>query len=266
MAKTNVPCCSGALLLLAALVCAGPTNAQDPAGARIAQNGELRVALVTSNPVLVTRNSEGQLAGVSVDLANALGAKLGLPVHLVPYENVVRYNQSIGKDEWDVSFTPRDLSRTAQLAFSDPFVEVDDSYVARPGSGLRTPDEVDRPGVKVAVIQGSATDGFLSHTLKHALIVRLVGGGLVSAREALSFGRTDVYADYTHIAYRLEAEIPGATVLVAPFNVARMSIAIPKANAAALPMVNAFIHDAKRDGVIADAVKRADLRGVRPAR
>jgi polar amino acid transport system substrate-binding protein len=157
------------------------------------------------------------------------------------------------------------LSRAAQLAFSDPFMQVDDSYVARPGSALRTPDEVDRPGVKVAVIQGSATDGFLSHTLKHALIVRLLGG-LVSAREALSFGRVDVYADYTHIAYRLQAEIPGATVLVAPFNVARMSIAIPKANAAALPIVNDFIHDAKRDGVIADAVKRADLRGVRPAR
>jgi polar amino acid transport system substrate-binding protein len=265
MAKTSVPRFSGALLLLAALVCTGSSNAQDQAGARIGQNGELRVALITSNPVLVTRNSEGQLAGVSVDLANALGAKLGLSVHLVPYENVVRYNQSIGKDEWDVSFTPRDLSRTAQLAFSDPFMQVDDSYVARPGSALRTPDEVDRPGVKVAVIQGSATDGFLSHTLKHALIVRLLGG-LVSAREALSFGRADVYADYTHIAYRLQAEIPGATVLVAPFNVARMSIAIPKANAAALPIVNDFIHDAKRDGVIADAIKRADLRGVRPAR
>jgi polar amino acid transport system substrate-binding protein len=265
MAKTSVPRFSGALLLLVTLVCTSLTNAQDQTGVSLAQNGELRVALITSNPMLVMRNSDGQLAGVSVDIANALGAKLGLPFHLVPYENVVRYNQSIGKDEWGVSFTPRDLSRAAQLAFSDPFMQVDDSYVARPGSVLRTPDEVDRPGVKVAVTQGSATDGFLSHTLKHALIVRLLGG-LVSAREALSFGRTDVYADYTHIAYRLQAEIPGATVLVAPFNVARMSIAIPKANAAALPIVNDFIHDAKRDGVIADAVKRADLRGVRPAR
>lgn len=144
-------------------------------------------------------------------------------------------------------------------------MEVDDSYVARPGSILRTPDEVDRPGVKVAVIQGSATDSFLSRTLKNAVLVRLVGG-LVSAREAISFGRADVYADYTHIAYRLEAEIPGATVLLAPFNVARMSIAIPKANAAALPIVNDFVHDARRDGVIANAIKRADLRGARPGR
>jgi polar amino acid transport system substrate-binding protein len=252
-------------LLLAAVVCANSTNAQQQPDTSIAPRGELRVALITSNPVLVTRNPEGQLGGVSVDLANALGAKLGIPVRLVPYENIVRYNQSIGKDEWDVGFAPRDLSRTAQLAFSDPFMEIDNSYVARPRSMLSTPDEVDRPGIKVAVAQGSATDGFLSRTLKNAQIVRLVGG-LVSAREALSFARADVYADYTQIAYLVQAEIPGATVIVAPFNVVRISIAVPKNTAAALPVVNDFIHDAKQNGVIAEAIKRAELRGARPGR
>lgn len=90
--------------------------------------------------------------------------------------------------------------------------------------------------------------------------------GFVTAQEALSFGRADVYADYTQIAYRLEAEVPGVMVLVGPFNVARMSIAVPKNNAAALPTVNDFIHDAKHDGVIAAAIKTAGLRGVRPGR
>lgn len=265
MAKMAVSGLGRALLFLAALVCTSSTNAQEHGNADITPKGELRVALIASNPVLVTHNPEEQFAGVSVDLANALAAKLGKAVRWVPYESIVRYHQSIGKDEWDVAFAPRDLSRTAQLAFSDPFMEVDDSYIARRGSMLKTPDEVDRPGIKVAVAQGSATDGFLSRTLKNALIVRLAGG-LVSAREVLSFGRVDVYADYTHIAYRMEAEIPGATVLVAPFNMVRMSIALPKSNAAALPIVNDFIHDVKRNGVITEAVNRAGLRGARPAR
>lgn len=256
----------GRILLLAAVpVCIGPTEAQQQAGASVAPKGELRAALIVSNPVLVTRSPDGQLGGVSVDLANAFGAKLGIPVRLVPYENLVRYNQSIGKDEWDVGFAPRDLSRTGHFAFSDAFLEADNSYVARPGSMLTTLDEVDRPGIKVAVAQGSAVDGFLTRTLKNAQIVRLTGG-LVSAQQTLSFGRADVYADYTHLAYRIAAEVPGATVLVAQFDLVRMSIAVPKTNAAALPIVNDFIHQAKREGTIAESIKSAGLRGVRPGR
>jgi len=265
MPKKHLSGFIGKALLAIALLGGSNASAQQRAGASVAPKGELRVALIMSNQVLVTRSLDGKLAGVSVDLANAFGAELGIPVRLVPYENIVRYNQSIGKDEWDVGFAPRDLSRTAQLAFSDTFMEVDDSYVARPGSMLSTPDEVDRTGIKVAGTQGSATDGFLSRTLKNAQIVRLTGG-LLSPRDVLSFGRADVYADYTDIAYRVQAEVPGATVLVAPFNVVRLSIAVPKSNAAALPIVNAFINDAKRNGLIADAIKRAGLRGARPGR
>jgi polar amino acid transport system substrate-binding protein len=258
--------CFGALLLVAAaLGCATPTNAQERAGASVAPKGELRVAVITSMPVLVTRNLEGKLTGVTVDLANAFASTLGLPVRMVPYENIVHYNQSIGRDEWDVGFAPRDLSRAGQLAFSYPFMEVDNSYVARSGIMLNTPDQVDRPNIKVAVAQGSAIDGFLTRTLKNAQIVRLVGG-FDAAREALLFGRVDAYADSTQIAYRLVAEVPGATVLVAPLNVVQISIAVPKNNSAALPIVNEFIHDSKRDGVIAEAIMRADLRGARPGR
>jgi hypothetical protein len=44
-----------------------------------------------------------------------------------------------------------------------------------------------------------------------------------------------------------------------------MSIAVPKQNAAALSIVDEFVRDAKRDGLIAQAIARAALRGVRPA-
>ena len=108
----------------------------------------------------------------------------------------------------------------------------------------------------MAVLQGSAADGFLTRTLTRAQIIRIVDG-LVSAREALSFGRADVFADYTHIAYLVQAEVPGAIVLITPFSVVRMTVAIPKSNAAALPIVNDFIVKAKKDGVITDAIKKS---------
>jgi polar amino acid transport system substrate-binding protein len=230
-----------------------------------ARSDDLRVALVMSNSALAVRNPDGQISGLAVDLGKALAAKRQVNLKLVPYENVVRFNQSIGKEDWDVAFVPRDLSRTGQLAFSDVWLEVDNGYVARPGLSLRTPDEVDRAGTKVAVSQGSPLDGALSRTLKQAEIVR-IPGGIVEAREALAYRRADVLAETMPVAYRIVAELPGATVLVGRVNALRVVIAVPKKDAAALPALNEFLRDAKRDGVLAEAIKKANLRGVRSPR
>jgi polar amino acid transport system substrate-binding protein len=231
---------------------------------KLAPKGELRAALLVSNPVLVTRRADGQLGGVSVELARAFATKLSVPIRLMPYENPARYNESLGKDEWDIGLAARDPSRGEHLAFSDVFMEVDNGYVARPGLSLSAADEVDRAGIKVAVAQGSAPDGFLTRTLKNAEIIR-VPGGLAPAREALADGRADVYGENVHLASRIAAEQPGAKVLDGRFNLVQMSIAVPKHNAATLPIVDEFVRDAKRDGLIAQLIARADLRGVRPA-
>jgi polar amino acid transport system substrate-binding protein len=239
----------------------GASHAIDDASL-LAPKGKLRVALIVSNLALVNRDPNGEFSGVAIDLAKALADSLGAVTQLVPYDNPTRYNLSLGKDEWDVAFTPRDLSRTTQLAFSNAFMEADNSYVARASLSLAMAQDVDRAGIKVAVAQGSPLDGFLTRTLKNAEIVR-VPAGLTGAAEALSFGRADAYADNTTQAYRIAAEVPGATVLLGRFNTAQMTIAIPKSNVAALPILNDFLAGAKRDGVIGDAIKAAGLRGVR---
>jgi polar amino acid transport system substrate-binding protein len=238
-------------------------RAQSDAATKLAPKGELRAALIVSNPVLVTRGADGQLGGVSVELARRFATKLSVPIRLIPYENPARYNESLGKDEWDIGLAARDPSRGEYLAFSDVFMEVDNGYVARPGLSLKAADEVDRAGIKVAVAQGSAPDGFLTRTLKNAEIIR-VPGGLAPAREVLADGRADVYGENVHLASRIAAELPGAKVLDGRFNLVQMSIAVPKHNAATLAIVDEFVRDAKRDGLVAQLIARADLRGVRP--
>jgi len=239
------------------------SRAQAQSRSPVTAGGELRAAVIVSNPVLVTPASDGQLGGVSIELARAFAAKLGAPLRVIPYENPARYNESLGKNEWDIGLAARDPRRAEHLVFSEVFMEVDNGYVARPGSPLRSADEVDRPGIRVAAAQGSAPDGFLTRTLRNAEIIR-VPGGLGPAREALSSGRSDVYGENIHLAHRIAAELAGATVLDGRFNVVQMSIAVPKASASALPTVNEFVGDAKRTGIIADAIARASLRGVRP--
>jgi len=239
-------------------------RAQSEALTTLAPKGELRAALIVSNPVLVTRGADGQLGGVSVELARALATKLGVSIRMTPYENPARYNESLGKDEWDIGLAARDPSRGEHLAFSDVFMEVDNGYVARPGLSLKTADDVDHGGVKIAVAQGSAPDGFLTRTIKNAEILR-IPGGLAPAREVLATGRADVYGENVHLASRIAAELPGAVVLDGRFNLVQMSIAVPKEKAATLTIVNEFVREAKRDGLITRSIASAGLRGVRTA-
>jgi polar amino acid transport system substrate-binding protein len=252
------------LVLVVSLIAINQLHAQNDDTRRLTPKGELRAALIVSNSVLVTRNPQGQLGGVLIDITNALAAKLGVPLHAVPYENVEHYNQSIGKDEWDVALTPRDLSRIERLGFSEPLLVVDYGYVTRAGSSLMSADEVDRAGIKVAVIEHSPADGLLTRTLKNATIVRLPQG-IDEARQALAFRRADVYADNTQITYLISANVAGARTLVGHFSSVNMTFAVPKSNAASLSTLNEFVHDAKHDGVIAEAIKHAGLLGIRPA-
>jgi polar amino acid transport system substrate-binding protein len=255
----------GATLLFVASLFATQLYAQSSEVQRLAPSGELRVAFIMSNSALVKRTPEGQYSGVFFDLANGLAAKIGVPIHPVPYNNIENYNRSIGKDEWDVALSPRDLSRIERLGFSEPLLAVENGYVVRSGSSLLSADEVDRTGIKVAVAEHSPADGFLSRTLKKAKIVRLPTG-IDEARQALTFGSADVYADNADSAYLIAAQVPGATVLVGRFNSVPITFAVPKSNAAALSFLNNYIHEAKHDGVIADAIKHAGLRGVRALR
>ena len=90
-------------------------------------------------------------------------------------------------------------------------------------------------------------------------------GGLVPAREALASGRADAYGENAHLAHRIAAELQGAFILDGRFNVVQMSIAVPKANSDALPLVNEFVCEAKGNNLIAEVISRAGLRGVTPA-
>ena len=228
----------------------------------LAPTGTLRAALIASNPVLVSRRPDGALGGVSVAVARALAAHLGVPIELKPYDNPARYNESLATDDWDIGLAARDPSRAEHLAFSVTFMEVDNGYVARPGAAPTNAEEVDRPGVKIAVAQGSAPHTVLSRLIKNAEIVP-VPGGFEPARETLATGKADVYGENLHLAHRIADALPGARVLPGRFNVVQMAIGVRKRAAMALPTVDEFVNRIRSDGTVQKAIAEAGLRGVR---
>ena len=257
--------------LLAAL--AGPCGvalAQPSSAARqaLAPTGRLRAALIVSNPVLVRRDAAtGNLGGVSVELATALAGHLGVPLEPVPYANPARYAESLSREiPWDVGFAARDPARGEFLDFSPNFMEVDNVFLVPAGSRLARASEVDQPGIRVAVPQGSAPDLFLTRTLRNAEVVR-VPGGADQGVEVLASGRADAYGENAHLLHGVMGRLPaGARILEGRFNVVRMAIAVPKGrDPAGMGFLAQFVAQAKRDGTVARAIERAGLRGVHVA-
>jgi polar amino acid transport system substrate-binding protein len=224
--------------------------------------GKLRAAVIASNPVLVTRLPDGTLAGVSVAVARALASHLDVPIELKPYDNPARYNESLTTDDWDVGLAARDPARGDHLAFSETFMEVDNGYVARPDATPTKAEEVDRPGVKIAVAQGSAPHTVLRSLIRNAEIVP-VPGGFEPAREVLAKGQADVCGENLHLAHRIADAFPGAHVLPGQFNVVQMAIGVRKRAASSVPAVDEFVKQIRSDGTVQKAIAEAALRGVR---
>ena len=228
----------------------------------LAPTGTLRAALIASNPVLVIRRSDGTISGVSVAVARALAADIGVPLELKPYDNPARYNESLATDDWDVGIAARDPARGEQLAFSVTFMEVDNGYVARPDAAPTNADEVDRAGIKIAVAEGSAPHNVLRRVIKNAELVP-IPGGFEAARDALASSRADVYGENLHLGHRIADAIAGARVLPGRFNVVQMAVGVRKRSAASLPAVDELVKRICADGTVQKAIAEAGLRGVR---
>ena len=78
----------------------------------LAPTGRVRVAINYGNAVLAQRNPEtGKLSGVSVDIAEELGRRLGVPLTLVPFDAAGKVSAAATKDIWDVAFLAGDPER-----------------------------------------------------------------------------------------------------------------------------------------------------------
>jgi polar amino acid transport system substrate-binding protein len=247
------------------IAAAASAAAQSPATRELAPSGRLRVALIGSNPVLVTRSADGKAGGVSVVLGEFIAAKLGLPFEPVVYATPAAYTESFGKGEWDLGIGAKDASRAEKLDFSPDFMLVDNVFVAAPGRNFADAAAVDRPGVKVAVGKNNAADHFLTGALKTAEIVR-IADDLDSAVTTLKTGAADVIGVNVLAAYRIADRLSGAAVVPGQYNIVHMAVAVPKGRSpAALAELSRIVREANGSGVVANAITDAGLPGVRPA-
>ena len=265
VASGHGTCGSIALALLLVAGCASAPSVPPAARAELASTGKLRVGLILSNQVLVTKDpSTGELRGVTVNLGKALAQRLGVPFEPVGYANPAALVKSFGANEWDIAFLAFDPARAKEVDFSPPYMEVDNTYLVTAKSKVGTVELADQAGVTIAVPERSAPDLFLSRNLKSAKVMR-VPGGADAAIEALKSGKADAYAENAHMLSLYADRLPGARVLEGRYTVIQHAVATPKGKMAASEYMKTFVEEAKSDGTVAEAIRAAGLRRTRVA-
>ena len=228
---------------------------------RFAPTGVLRASINLGNPILASRDpATGKALGVSIDLAMALGRRLGVDVEWITFDTAGRSVQAVADEYADIGFFAIDPARGAKIAFTAAYVLIEGFYLVRNESLIKTNADVDRPEHHVVVGQGSAYDLYLSRELKHAQIVRAPSSPTV-VRTFLA-QQLEVAAGVKQQLAQQAAGETGLRLLPERFMVIQQAMGMPKSRGdeAAL-FLRQFVEEMKTSGFVADALARHGISG-----
>ncbi len=228
----------------------------------LAPEAKLRAVINLGNPILAQRDAQtGAPVGVSVDLSMELARRLGVEPELVVVEKAADSVAAVTEGRADVGFFAIDPARGAGIAFTAPYLLIEGAYLVRADSPLSVNEEVDRPGTRVVVGQGSAYDLYLSRELKHAEIVRAPSSPDV-VPTFLAQG-LDVAAGVKQQLEMDAARQPGLRLLPGRFMVIQQAMGIAKPRGAeAAFWLSVFVEEMKASGFVAAALQRHRVEGV----
>lgn len=225
----------------------------DPAVvADLAPTGVLRASINLGNPVLAQGTGD-RPAGVTVDLAREIAERLGVPVSFTCFDAARKSFGALTSGAADIAFLAIEPAREAEVSFTAPYVIIEGVYAVPDGSPITTAAEVDRPGMRVGVSEGSAYDLFLSRTLAHAEVVRGADGIDVFREQGL-----EVAAGVRQPLSRHVASDPGLRLVEPRFMEIRQAVATTKTRTeAAIAFLAEFVETVKASGFVADALARS---------
>jgi polar amino acid transport system substrate-binding protein len=243
--------------LLAGL--AGTAFALDDTVRDIAPTGALRVAVAVgpaASTFWATRDpSSGQARGVTVELAKAAAEKLHVPLKLVEYPNSGGIAAAAAKDAWDITFMPADAEREKYVDQGPSYVVYESSYLLRAGSDIKEMAGVDRAGIRVGVIDGTATSRTVAKALKNASLTSFPKPE--PAAELMAAGKLDALAMGRDALADLAKTLPGSRVLDGAVQSTGVVVAVPKNRAATRDWAAQFVEAAKGDGTVRHAFDSA---------
>ncbi len=239
----------------------------DPPIADLVQDGAIRLALFL--PQYSKDPATGAVRGlgpgvVMLEIARALAARAGAKLLIVEQPTPRAALDCIKAGGCEFAFLGIEPSRAAEIDFTPAVFQFDYSFLVPAGSTLRQFGDVDRAGIRIAVVRNHASTMALTGMVKHA---ELVGFDLPDDTfDALRGGKAEAFAAPRPILVDYAAKLPGSRVLDEGYGVNRVGIAVAKHRAGLRSYFSQFVEEAKASGLIGRLIENrglGDRRGFR---
>jgi polar amino acid transport system substrate-binding protein len=219
----------------------------------LAPTGVLRAALNLNNPVLV-QGTPTAPAGVAVDIANEIAARLGVPVELRCFGGARESFEAAVAGQVDICFLAIEPARAAEIAFTAPYVLIEGVYAVPRESPLTTVAAVDSAGVRIGVKHGSAYDLFLTRTLRDATVIR----SSIEGTEAFVTGHLEAAAGVREPMTEFVAAHPEYRLIEGRFMEIPQAVGTVKTRRhETTQLLHDLIEELKATGFVADALRRS---------
>lgn len=228
-------------IIIAALLCAAGCS-------RPRSANELVVGMDLSYPPFETIDAAGRPAGISVEIAEALGAYLGRPVRIenIPFTGLVP-SLKTRKIDCVISSMTDTPERRGSISFSDPYLKVGLALLVAKNSGIASIADLDRPGKTLAVRQGTTGEVWARANIKAAKILSLEKEA--SAVLEVTQGKADAFLYDQMSVWKNAKEQPATTrAILAPVQTESWAVGLRTGDDELRAQVNGFIESFRASG------------------
>ncbi|MDR0276593.1 MAG: transporter substrate-binding domain-containing protein [Paucimonas sp.] len=218
----------------------------------LAPNGILRAAINFGNPVLAQPGADGEPHGVSVALAKSLADELGVGLELRTYDAAGKVFAALEENAWTLAFLAIEPVRAAQISFSEPYVLIEGTYLVKADAPYSRIEDLDQPGLRLAVGNGAAYDLYLSRTLQHAELYR--ADTSAGAVDLFIDQHLDAAAGVRQPLEQVAAKDPDYRVMQGAFTAIRQAVAVPRGRDAGSAYIRDFVERRLAEGFVRGAL------------
>ena len=234
------------------------------ARAELAPTGKLRAGMNLSNTLFTQKDAGGKLYGVAVDVMNELGSRLGVPVEMVVHPTPGQVADAVNGGTWDVSILAIEATRAQTISFSPPISEIEATYVVLKDSPLRSVEQVDASGVRIAAPAKAGYELYLRRALKSATLVD--SKDLQGSINMINDRKVEAMAALKPMLIESMPKMPEARLLEGRFMTVNHGLSTARGKPAADEYLKQFVQDLNASGFITRSIQRHGIKGLSPVK
>ena len=226
---------------------------------KIAPTGVLRVGVNMSNFLLVnSKDKLGVIDGVSPGIGKKLAKELNISFEIVQFANPGLLADAVDNNEWDIGNIASEKERGKTIDFSDPYVNIDANFLFREEDNFKNNNDIDQTGIKIAVLERSAYDLWLTENFKKAELIRV--NSIEESHNLFKENKVNILAGLKPKLIDEMKKNNNYEMIQSPFTYIKQSIGIKKGNPEVLDFINKFISNNIKEGYIKSLLQQHNVQ------